>query len=134
MQKHFDHVNVNILLTKLAELDVPDFLLRWVENFLIGHQQCIKIGHDFSDWLEIWGTVPQGTLRGVLCFICMINDLSTRCETIKYIDDTTLYNVSSQPDDLALQKTLNVASKWSTENDMHLNGGKTKEMLISFSK
>jgi len=109
-------------------------LLRWVENFLIGRQLRVKIGQDFSDWLEIWGTVPQGTLLGVLCFVCMINDLSTGCETIKYVDDTTLYNVSSQTDDQALQGALNVALKWSTENDMRLNGAKTKEMLISFSK
>ena len=128
----FDHVNANILLSKLAELYIPDFLLRWVQNFLIGHQQRVKIGHNFSDWLEIWGTVPQGTLLGVLCFICMINDLFTGCETIKNVDDRTLYNVSSQTDDQALQEALNVTTKWSTENDLRFNGAKTSEMLIRF--
>ena len=35
--KAFDHVDPNILLTKLQTLDIPDPLLRWVEpSYQIG--------------------------------------------------------------------------------------------------
>jgi hypothetical protein len=132
--KAFDHVNPNILLGKLADLDIPDPLLRWIENFLMDRFQRVKIGQTFSEWIEIWGTVPQGTLLGVLCFLCMINDLETNCPTVKYVDDTTIYHVTSDTGDKSLQEAVNEATDWSKCNDMRLNASKTKELLISFAK
>ena len=44
-----------------------------------------------SEWLKIQGTVWQGTLLGALCFLYMINDLSTECQAIKYVADATVH-------------------------------------------
>ena len=64
----------------------------------------------------------------------MINDLETNCKTIKYVDDTTLYHVSSNTADVSLQQAVDTAANWSSKNDMRLNASKTKEILISFAK
>ena len=132
--KAFDHVDANILLSKLQDLEIPDCLLRWVEAFLMERRQRVKIGNTFSDWLNIWGTVPQGTLLGVMCFLCLINDLSTPSNTIKYVDDTTIYEVSNDPTDKTLQTSIDVALSWSAKTNMKINSSKTKEMLVSFSR
>ena len=132
--KAFDHVDANILLAKLQVLDIPDCLLRWIEAFLMDRRQRVKIGNTLSDWLSIWGTVPQGTLLGVMCFLCLINDLSTASTTIKYVDDTTIYHASNDPNDKTLQDSVNEALSWSSKNSMNINSSKTKEMLVSFSK
>ena len=87
-----DQIDPNISLRKLENMNIPDELLRWVEYILTKRKQRVKIGSITSEWLEIWGTVQQGTLFGVLCFICMINDLETNCCTIKYVDFTTIYS------------------------------------------
>jgi len=97
-------------------------------------RQRVKIGQSTSEWLDIWGTVPQGTLIGVLCFIDLINDLTTTSRTIKYVDDTTLYHITNDPSDAALQRAVSAAISWSRDNNMNINASKTKEMLVSFAK
>ena len=42
--KAFDHVDPNILLHKLADLKIPDCLLRRIECFLTDRRQRVKIG------------------------------------------------------------------------------------------
>lgn len=132
--KAFDHIDHNILMHKLASMNIPDSLLRWIEVFLMDRRQRVKIGTVVSDWCEIWGTVPQGTLLGVLCFVAMINDLQTSCTTIKYVDDTTIYNVTSDVQDTSLQVAVDTAIKWSSDNSMNINASKTKELLITYMK
>ena len=87
-----------------------------------------------SDALQIWGTVPQGTTLGVFLFILMINDLCTNVPTFKYVDDTTIYNISNDPSNTECQSAMNKIIKWSGQNKMKINAKKTKEMLITFMK
>lgn len=83
--------------------------------------------------MEVWGTVPQGTLIGVLCFVCMINDLGTECPTVKYVDDTTIYRITNDPNDTVLQSAVDSAISWSKRNNMKINPIKCKELFISFA-
>jgi hypothetical protein len=53
---------------------------------------------------------------------------------VKYVDDTTISNVSNNPDDISLQSAVNSAIAWSHNNHMKINAKKTKEMLVSFSR
>ena len=132
--KAFDHIDANILIRKLEAMIIPDPLLRWIESFLTNRRQRVKIGSTISEWLEVWGTVPQGTLIGVLCFLCMINDLQTPCPTIKYVDDTTVYKATNDTQDMSLQAAIDSAILWSHRNSMNINPIKSKEMLISFAR
>ena len=85
--KAFDHINANILMRKLEAMNIPDALLLWIEAFFTARKQRVEIDGTMLAWWEVWGTVPQGTLLGVLFFLAMINNLDTDCHTIKYIDD-----------------------------------------------
>ena len=60
----------------------------------------------------------------------MINNLKMDCHTVKYIDDATIYHVTSDVNDIFLQEAVKVATSWSDGNEMHLNATKIKEMLI----
>lgn len=142
-RKAFDLIDHNILLAKLCSLGVPSVLLRWVHAFLMDRNQRIKIGETTSDWCHVHGGVPQGTKLGPLLFITMINDMELELPTIKYVDDTTLYEVihpegrtteDSQSLTPNLQDEANKVLKWAQQNHMELNAKKTKEMLITFGK
>ena len=91
--KAFDRINPHILINKLRQLSVPEFLINWISAFLSNRRQGVSIGTFQSSILDIWGNVPQGTLLGILLFLIMINDPYTELPTIKFVDDTTLYEV-----------------------------------------
>ena len=129
--KAFDRIDPNILLHKLRNLNIPNFLLHWICDFLSQRSQRVKIGDILSQKLDVWGTVPQGTKLGVFLFILMINDLES---TFKSVDDTTVYTITNDTTSTSLQSAMDKIMSWSSDNKMRLNAKKTKEMVVSFSK
>ena len=119
-------------MQKLRNLEVPNFLINWICCFLRQRHQCVKFDSIKSNWLEIWGNVPQGTLLGILLFIIMINDLKTSSPTFKFVD-TTLFDISNSIND-NLQLSVDIIYDWSVRNNMKINLNKTKEMIICFRK
>ena len=133
--KAFDRIDPTILMKKLQSRDtIPIFLLHWISDFLTGRTQRVRVGEAVSKELPIWGTVPQGTKLGVFLFILMINDLHTDIPTYKYVDDTTIYSISKNPNCSQVQQAMDTIMQWSSVNRMKINEKKTKEMVISFSK
>ena len=132
--KAFDLIDHNILLNKLVDFEVPEILIRWIANFLYDRKQRVKIGNVFSDWLPISAGVPQGTKLGPILFLCMINSFDTSCDHCKYIDDTSLYKTSSNPNDSVFQEAVDQASHWASTHNMRLNPTKTTDTIIDFRK
>ena len=89
--KTFDLVDHNILLSKLAKLDHPTFLLSWFGCFLCNRKQWVKLGNSVSQFFPINAGVPQGTPFGPIGFLCYISDLQPNCNITKYVDDSTLW-------------------------------------------
>ena len=65
--KAFDRIDPYLLIDKLLKLlNIPDTLINLVKSFLTNRRQRVRIGETLSDWIEIWGNTPQGTVLGVL--------------------------------------------------------------------
>ncbi len=134
-RKAFDLVDHRILLSKMANAGIPNFILRWCKSFLHERQQRIKIGDVHSEWVQINAGVPQGTLLGPVCFLIHINDLKTSNEAVKYVDDTTIHEACSYTGEgSTLQMSADQAIEWAEKNNMAINTDKTKEVLIYFGK
>ncbi len=134
-RKAFDRVDHGILLQKLANSGIPNFLLKWIAAFLCERQQRIKTGQVTSQWATMNAGVPQGTLLGPVCFLLHINDLQTEVESVKYVDDTTVWEAcNSSGQNSKIQLAADQAVQWSTRNNMILNTDKTKEMLVNFGR
>ena len=69
---------------------------------------------------------------GVLLFLCIIHDLKTGCETMKYVADITMYHLSSDVGDKSLQVAIGEATDYTSP--MHIVVSKTKKMLIPFAR
>ncbi len=134
-RKAFDLIDHHILMSKLGQFGLPDFIVSWVAAFLHGRQQRVRVGEHLSAWLPVHGGVPQGTRVGPIVFLFMINDLLEDQRRVKFVDDTVTWeccHVSGR--DSRLQVIANDADSWSDRNGMQLNVDKTKEMIVSFSR
>lgn len=132
--KAFDHIDNNILLRKLRDNNIPDILVSWQRAFLTERKQSVKIGNIVSDSVNMNGGVPQGTLSGPEDFLHMIDDFTCGVDDIKYVDDTSVYEIVGIGEESKLQQAADEAIEWASANNMKLNASKTKELLIHFGK
>jgi hypothetical protein len=79
LQKEFDWVNCNILLTKLGFYGVTGTTLKLIKSYLEGRYQKVILDDNLhnsnSDWGEIRHSVPQGSIISPVVFLLYINDL-----------------------------------------------------------
>lgn len=131
--KAFDRIDHNILLNKLIRMNVHPVLTNWIANFLTDRQQRTRVGPYFSDWKNINAGVPQGTKLGPLLFLIMVNDLVVSDNAVKYVDDTTLWEIIPKDTQSCLPSIVSECSDWALVNNMKINPSKTKELRVSFS-
>ena len=71
---------------------------------------------------------------GSLLFLVMVNDLQCDLPSVKYVDDTTIYEVLKAGELSKMQEAANSCHQWAIKNKMQINTTKTKEILIDFTK
>ena len=64
----------------------------------------------------------------------MVDDFRTCLDDIKFLDDTTIFEVVPIGQSSQLQQAADEATVWATRNNMQLNASKTKELFIYFGK
>ena len=145
--KAFDLMRGDILAEKLLRLKVPHTLVRLMLSFLSNRSQCVKVNGGQSLPLSPKLGVPQGTISGPTLWKVYVSDLKPSRNTIKYADDTTLYDTIRKKDltvtdqsgrnrvitlpENTMQSAANEASSWSENNHQRLNAGKTQHMLFT---
>ena len=116
-------------------------------SFLSNRSQCVKVNGGQSLPLSPKLGVPQGTISGPTLWKVYVSDLKPSRNTIKYADDTTLYDTIRKKDltvtdqsgrnrvitlpENTMQSAANEASSWSENNHQRLNAGKTQHMLFT---
>ena len=76
LQKAFDTVHHDILLSKLNHYGVRGASYQWFKSYLTGRQQYTTIAHLKSDLRSINYGVPQGSVLRPILFLLYINDLN----------------------------------------------------------
>ena len=126
--KAFDTVNHKHLISKLGSLGIGGSLLAWIESFLTGRNQWVKINNFLSNTIEVYSGVPQGSHCGPLFFNLFINDIAeyiTHSKFLLFADDLKIYlEISNLSDCLLLQEDLNSFVNWCELNCMKLNTDK----------
>ena len=136
-RKAFDLIDHKILVNKLKQVNIPNSVINWVIDFLSGRSQRVKLGKDcISECGTVPSGVPQGTKLGPWLFLLMINDLTVPSifDMWKYVDDTMVSENTPKGQQSKSQEAVDAIYDWSKENLFQLNGEKTKELVISFSR
>ena len=115
ISKAFDTVPHLPLLGILTEIGIDPYLIRWIHSYLAGRSQFVCVDGCISNKLSVLSGVPQGSVLGLLLFICYINDIATAIspdsEINMFADDITLYRViKTRMDYVHLQNDINSIS------------------------
>ena len=115
--KAFDKVPKARLLQKMKNKGIDGQVLRWVENWLTGRTQAVKVGTDISSNCEVKSGVPQGSVLGPPLFTIFIDDVDDYAQLIdlllKFADDTKgLQEINGEEDRNKLQLTLDRIIEW----------------------
>ena len=108
LQKAFDTVNHDILLTKLEHYGIRGSDLDWFKSYLSDRKQYVSVNESNSSYLDATCGVPQGSVLGPLFLLIYINDLpqsSSKLAFYLFADDTNIYYEADNI--ILLQRTVN---------------------------
>ena len=138
LQKAFDTVDHEILLSKLDYYGIRVISNIWFKSYLSNRKQFVSINGYGSGLAEIKCGVPQGSVLGHLLFLLHINDLNQAikfCKVHHFADDTNLLYLGRSIK--KLNKLVNYDLKnmlyWLNANKVSLNVKKT-ELVVFKSK
>ena len=103
LQKVFDTVSHDILLSKLNHYGIRGVAFDWFKSYLSDRTQYTSINNERSEIQTIRYGVLQGSILGPLLFFIYINDLSRSIKNSKihhFADDTNLLYASSSLKDI----------------------------------
>ena len=125
--KAFDTVPHRRLLGKLESYGITDKILHWIEAFLTGRTQVVKVNGVSSKSARVISGIPQGSVLGPLLFVIFINDLLENIDSsgLLFADDTKLFRkVGSKCDAEKLQQDIRRLEEWSQRWLLKFNGEK----------
>ena len=122
--KAFNRIDHNLIITRLADLQVPSWLLRVVMGFLENRKLKVKFKGATSDTKNMPGGGPQGTILGMFLFLILIDPIkfgleekigqivtsrsfqSMKTSHYKYMDDLTLAEKVDLKKDLSIDPKI----------------------------
>ena len=121
----FDRVNHNLLIAKPRAIGFHRRLLNWLEIFLRGRVQVVRVGSFFSREIRVPSGVPQGAHCSPLLFNLFVNDLNQyiiNCDFLMFADDLKLFKpVKSHLDMAVLQSDVSGLAYLCSLNGLSLN-------------
>lgn len=142
LAKAFDKVDIWILISRLAELNLPDALLALLSSYLINRKNKVFYEGAYSKCYLSTSGVPQGSNLGPLLFIIFMNVLLNLlsnndfgCIVNAFADDTKIFlRIDTVRDCSKLQRLVDYFVNLCADNNLILNKDKCEVMSISRSR
>ncbi len=127
------------LAFKLKDLSLKSSLCDWIQNFLTGRPQVVKVGQFTSNSITLNVGAPQGcvlTLSPLLYSLYTHDCVSSHSSTsiIKFSFDNVVLGLIANNDETAYLDEVERLTSWCQDNCLSLNASKTKELIVDFRK
>ncbi len=125
------------LAVKLSDLDLNTSLCDWIQDFLTGRPQVVKVGQFTSNSITLNVGAPQGCVLSPLLYSLYTHDcVSSHSSTsiVKFADDTVVLGLINNNDETAYLDEVERLTSWCQDNCLSLNVSKTKELIVDFRK
>ena len=128
--KAFDVVCHRKLIEKLKNIGIGGKLLAWLENWLKGRRQRVRVEDQLSDWVDVISSVVQGSVLGGTLFDIFIDDIrKVVLDALihMFADDTKVATtIEKEEDGEKLQKIIDNLVEWADKWSMSFNVEKCK--------
>ena len=135
LSKAFDKVCHKRLLLKLRQIGVQGSLFKWIRSYLTGRTQRVVLAGQASEFLDIFGSLPQGSILAPLLFLIFLNDIEIkiRSNISLFADDVSLLEKFKNCHDLeqTINNDLDTLKNWALKWNMEFNPLKTEIMIFS---
>jgi sorting nexin-29 len=143
-KKAFDSVPRDKLMEKLLKVGVDGKVLRVIRSLYQGHSARVRVDGQTSRPFDISVGVKQGCVMSTELFKVFVNDLIGRLKAadagagvqaegdawsvscLMFADDLVMMSETQQ----GLQTLADVLAAWCEENELEVNVGKTKVMVV----
>ncbi len=125
------------LAVKLSDLGITSSLCDWIQDFLTGRPQVVKVGQFTSNSITLNVGAPQGCVLSPLLYSLYTHDcVSSHSSTsiVKFADDTVVLGLINNNDEAAYLDEIERLTSWCQDNCLILNVSKTKELIVDFRK
>ena len=130
LNKAFDTVNHDTLLSKLYNCGIRDTMYNWLCDYLNDRYQYTTVNGNNSDMHLIKCGVPQGSVLGPLLFLIYVNDIQRALPNSVpklFADDTNIFVVGESLSQVELKanECLKQLQLWCSANKLTINFDKT---------
>ncbi len=125
------------LINKLNLLGLKNSLCNWILDFTTGRPQSVRVGHNPSSTTTLSTGAPQGCELNPLLFTLLTHDCTAKFSSnhiIKFADDTSVVGLISNNDEMHYREEVAQLAEWCGANNLSLNVGKTKEVVMDFRR
>ena len=139
LQKAFNTVEHDILLSKLEHYGIRGLANNWFKSYLSNRKQYVSINGYDSNLADVKFGVPQGSVLGPLLFLIYINDLNQAlrfCKVHHFADDTNLIHFSKSVYRLNKYVSLDLKNLtcWLNVNRIPFNVKKTELVIFKHQR
>ena len=138
LSKAYNCLLHDLLITKFETYGISKSVLNLLLSYFSNRKQPTKVNSSCSDWYDIIGGVPQGSILGPLLCNLFINDLLLfleRTSICNFADDNTIYRCDSVLEIILedLQHDVKIPLNWFKIDSMKPNPKKMQFMILGKS-